>query len=109
MGGPSEPLGAPALQQPCDPLRTRRTTRRVKSVQFFMVQTILAVAVLLAPSPQEPSPEQIRQWISALDSENAKVREEAEARLLRAGRPIRPLLSAALSGLSPEQKGRVES
>ncbi|HVE39955.1 MAG TPA: hypothetical protein VNM14_08720 [Planctomycetota bacterium] len=70
---------------------------------------ILAVAFLLALSTQDADPGQVRKWISSLDSENAKVREEAEARLLQAGRPIRPLLSASLSGLTPEQKGRVES
>ncbi len=70
---------------------------------------ILAVALLLTLSTQDADPEKVRAWISSLDSEDAKVREEAEARLLRAGRPIRPLLSAALPGLTPEQKGRVES
>src|SRR5262249_1750040 len=67
------------------------------------------VAVVLAAASQDADAGQIEKWIASLDSEEAKVREDAEAHLLQSGRRIRSLLAAALPRLSPEQKGRVEA
>ncbi len=67
------------------------------------------IAFLLATAPQDTEAGRIEKWVASLDSEDAKVREEAESRLIQLGPRIRPTLVAALPRLSAEQKGRIEA
>ncbi len=67
------------------------------------------IAFLLATAPQDTEAGRVEKWVASLDSEEAKVREDAEARLFQLGPGIRPILVAALPRLSPEQKGRIEA